>query len=120
MKRYTEEERQRWVELYLQGKSLTEISRICGCDISTIYQTLKRRGVRFRNELRPVSTKEVLEWLRVYLETGDLKEVLARTDRSEPTVLKHLLRALRAYALRSKQIRSEEGFDSDPSDPSAI
>ena len=102
-RRYTEEDHKKWEELYLQGNSLTKVARLCGCDVSTIYQALKKRGVKFRHELRPVTTLEVARWVKVYLETGDLGKVLSTTDRSELTVLKHLVRALREYALRSQK-----------------
>jgi len=104
-RKFTEKDYQDWIRLYQEeGKSLNDIARQYRCDISTVYQTFRRRGVKFRRTVRPVTTKEVALWTRVYIETGSLGEVLSVANRNESTVLRHLVAKLRELLLSREKL----------------
>ena len=95
----TPENVDQWEELYKQGKSLQEIAKQFGCDLTTVYQALRKRGVKFRSRLSPVMNKEVDLWVRAYLQSGDLNEVVTLSGRRPFTVLSHMVRRMRELLL---------------------
>lgn len=62
--RYTDEDRAKWVSLFVGGKSIEEVVDASGAGRHTVYRALKAAGVKLRGNPRSFDRKAILREIK--------------------------------------------------------